>query len=88
MKKTTKGHNSAKTDNSQNSCLKDHLHTKCDSMWKFKQNPPKIVRGVAFTRFPYIMYSEKTTKGHNSAKTECGQNSCLYDHLHIKVDHL
>ena len=45
-----------------------HPHIKATHPWKFEQNHPIHVRGVAFTNFLYILYSEKTSKGHNSAK--------------------
>jgi hypothetical protein len=35
----------------------------------------------------YMVYSEKSTKGHIFVKFGRGKNSFLYFHLHIKVVH-
>jgi hypothetical protein len=53
MKKSTKGHNSVKFGRSKNSFLYFHLHIKVLHPWKFKQNLPFGLRGVAFTKFLY-----------------------------------
>jgi hypothetical protein len=47
----TKGHNSVKFGCSKNTFLYCHLHIKVVNPWKFKQNLPSGLRGVAFTKF-------------------------------------
>jgi hypothetical protein len=60
VKKSTKGHNSVKFGCSKNSFLYYQLHIKVVHPWKFKQNLPCGLRGVAFTRFWDVRTDRRT----------------------------
>jgi hypothetical protein len=78
VKKSTKGHNSVKFGCSKNSFLNYHLHIKVVHCWKFKQNLPSGLRGVAFTRFRDVQtdgqvqrYMLTTLWGHKKIIVHC-----------------
>jgi hypothetical protein len=62
VKKSTKANNSVKFGRSKNSFLYFHLHIKVVHPWKFKQNLPSGLRGVAFTKFLHSQCSRLLSK--------------------------
>jgi hypothetical protein len=75
VKKSTKGHNSVKFGRSKNSFLYCHLHIKVVYPWKFKQNLPSGLRGVAFTRFRDVR-TDVRTDGRKYGRTDKCNTIC------------
>ena len=70
MPRMTRSHNSCKTCNIAKSNLYSNLHVMLVTVCGSEQNPSRGVGGVAHTRFsPFMLYSKKMTKTHNSCKT-------------------
>ena len=82
----TKSHNSCKTCNIAKSDLYNHLNVQLVTVCEYEQTPSRGVGGVAHTRcFPYMLYSKKRTKSHNSCKTCDIAKSNLNGYLHVKL---